>query len=38
MIVVGMKSMLFAIQDVLSHPIMVVTEFLMGWITAYPKL
>lgn len=33
-----MKSMLFAIQDVLSHPIMVVTEFLMGWITAYPKL
>lgn len=37
-IVVGMKSMLFAIQDVLSHPIMVVTEFLMGWITDYPKL
>lgn len=32
-----MKSMLFAIQDALSGPIMVVTEFLMGWITDYPK-
>lgn len=29
--------MLFAIQDALSGPIMVVTEFLMGWITDYPK-
>lgn len=33
-----MKSMLFAIQDLLSQPIMDVTEFLMGWITSYPKL
>jgi hypothetical protein len=33
-----MKSLLFAIQDLLSHPIMVVIEFLMGWITDYPKL
>lgn len=37
-IVLCMKSVLFAIQDKFSKPIIILIEFLMGWLNNFPKL
>lgn len=37
-IVLCMKSVLFAVQDKFSKPIMAITELVMGWMSNYPKL